>query len=92
MGLGPDKVATGDPRSKVAEAAARAGTAEQMQRLEAKSGRADVLRICELRLKCVAAGTRCWGRFCEITGRQHVPPSGEAVLARPASFASGRAL
>ena len=37
------------------------------------NGRANVLCRCELSLKSVAAGIRCWEFFREVTGRQHFP-------------------
>ena len=54
--------------------------------------RANVTRSCDLCLKSVASCIRCRGNFRETSGRQHVPPTEEAALARSAHFAAGRNL
>ena len=74
----------------MAEVAAKAESIEDGEGLEAPAGSANVLRSCELGLKCVASGVRRRGRFCEIRGRQHFPPSEGAVLAWAAYFVAGR--
>ena len=60
-----DKAATGEPRSKMAKAAA-AEIMDRIQIFEALSGSSVVTRICLSSLKCVAAGPRYWGCFRKI--------------------------
>ena len=55
--------AMGGPHRKIAKVAARAENAEPTERFEALSGRASVLRSCELSLECPAAGLSCWECF-----------------------------
>ena len=73
----------------MAKVALVAESVGQIQRFGALPGRANVLRIGELSLKCVAAALRFWGCFREITGWPDFPPSEEAALARPAYFSAG---
>ena len=51
IGRESDRATSGGPRSQMGKVAATAETAEQIQRLEALSGSAIVLRSCELSLK-----------------------------------------
>ena len=78
-------------RSEVAKVAESADLVKGSQRFEALAGITDVWRGCELSLKCVASGIRRWGCLREMAGRQHPPPSGEAVATWPAYFSAGRA-
>ena len=70
IGLEPDDAATEGPRTKMARVAAKAGNVGQIQRFEALTRRANVLRSCVLSLKCVAAGIRFRACFCAMAGRQ----------------------
>ena len=90
VGFAPHEAITGGRRGKTAEAAARAEMVEQVQRLDALTERASVLRICKLGPKCVAAGLRRRGCFREIMAVSRFPPSGEAALARFAHFLVAR--
>ena len=38
----------------------------------------------------MASGPRCWGLFCDATGRPHFSPSEEAALAWSSFFPPGR--
>ena len=89
-GLEADEALQGGPRAKMAKVAARADSVEGILRFEATAGRTNVMRSCELSLKSVASGIRCWGTFCELTGREHFPPTEEGVLAWSAYFSGGR--
>ena len=89
VGLDQDESVTGGRRSRESEVAEKAEAMGDIQRLDAFLGGANVLGSCKLSLKCVAPGIRRRGHFCEITGRQHFPPSEEAALARLAYFAAG---
>ena len=89
--LGIDSVeeALPGPRAKMAGVADNAETIEQIQKFEAFSGRSNISESCDLNLKCVAAGIRCWGTFGDLRGRPHFPPKEQAVLARSAYFPAG---
>ena len=89
-GLEPDGATTGGPRSKMPEVAARAGTAEQIQRFEDLTAGANVLRSRESGLKCVAPGIRSSGCSCEVAGRRHLPPFEDAVMARSGNSSAAR--
>ena len=89
-GVEAEEMLKGGPRRKMAKIADKAESYEQIQKFEAMGSRANVMRSCDLSLKSVASGIRCWGSFCELTGRQHFPPTEEAVLAWSAYFGAGR--
>ena len=89
-GLEADETLQGGPRAKMAKVAARAESVERILLFEATAGRTNVMRRCELSLKSVASGIRCWGTFCELTGREHSPPTEEGALASSADFSGGR--
>ena len=89
-GISADEIMKGGPRKKLARIADRAESSEQIQRFEAMGSRANIMRSCELSLKSVASGIRCWAHFCQNSGRQHFPPTEEAVLAWSAYFGAGR--
>ena len=77
----------------MARLAERSESVEQVpEESEAFNGRTIILRSCDVSLKCVAAGTRCWVTFCDLQGAPHFPPTEDAVLARLAYFPAGRAL
>ena len=65
----------------MAKVAEKAEWIEDIHLLDAVAGRANMLRSCELSLKCVASGIRCWGHFREMRGRELSPPQEEAALA-----------
>ena len=91
VGLEEDEAIMGGPGSKMAIIAARARFLEHIQRFESPGARANVFRSCELSLRSVASGVTCWGDFCELAGRELLPPSGEAASEWPAYFSAGRA-
>ena len=49
----------------------------------------NILKNCDSSLRCASSGMRRWA-FCDLTRRQHVPPTGGGVLARPSFFREGR--
>ena len=84
VGFEEDEVSTGSPRRKRARMAEKVEALGDIRRPVILRARANVPRGHELGLKCVAAGVRCWGYFCVVRGRRHIPPSKGAVLARSA--------
>ena len=89
--LNPQAAFPGGLRNKIVEAVGTADSFEEIQRFEAIRGRVGVLSSRELSTKCVAAILRCRGTLREMTGRPHLPPTEEAVVARSAYFLAGRA-
>ena len=89
-GIDLEEMLGGGPRRKTARIADRAEPFERIQKFGAMGSRANVTRSCDLSLKPAASGIRCWGSFCEFSGRQHFPPTEEAVLAWSALFAARR--
>ena len=85
LGSEPDEATSGGPRSKMAKVVGRAETAEEIQSLEALSGRAKVKRNCVLGSTCAS-----WSAFCKMTGRRHAASSGEAALDWSAFHPAGR--
>ena len=73
VGLDQDGAITIGPPGNTAKVAEEAESQDDIQRLQAFAGGADVLRSAELSAKCVASGIISRGYFCEITGRQHYP-------------------
>ena len=60
-GIHSGEAASGALRARMADVTERAESIEQLQKFRASDERTDVLRSWDLSLKCVAAGTRCWG-------------------------------
>ena len=58
VGVDQGEAIMGGPRREMAKVAEMAESVEAIQRFEAFAGKADVLRSCELLLKCVASGAR----------------------------------
>ena len=80
---------------------AMAETMERIHRLESMASRRNVLRGYERSLECVASGITRRGQesravepgvrnLCGMPGRQHIPASGETVVALSAYFSAGR--
>ena len=65
-GVEAEEMLKGGPRRKMAKIADKAESYEQIQKFEAMGSRANVMRGCDLSLKSVASGIRCWGSFCEL--------------------------
>ena len=59
VGLEIDVFSKGGPMNKMAKAAARASSLVEIQRFEAMTGRANVMKNCELSQQAVASGIRC---------------------------------
>ena len=79
--LCPVKVSTGGPRSKLAKVAGAAYSVGRIHQFGALRASVNAVRSCDHRLKCVAAGQRCRGSSCEMTGRSHFPRAEDAALA-----------
>ena len=86
----PTEGSSSGPGANMARAEDNAETVEQKQGFEAFSSRSNILKSCDLRLKRLAAGIRCWGAFRDLMGRPHFLSTEEAVLAWPARFPAGR--
>ena len=76
----PTKGLSSGPGAKVARVADNAETVEQIRRFEAFSSRSILAKSCDLSLKCVAAGIRCWAIFRDLRRRPHFPPTEEAAF------------
>ena len=80
MGFDPEEQVKGGPRTKRAKVAASAECVERVHRFGPAAGEVNVMKGCDLSVKCAVSGIRCCGRFSDISGRLHFPPKEGAVL------------
>ena len=80
LGLSAEDCDGMGPRAKMRKVAENATSTEQISQFPHAGAQLGLLRNCDASLRSAAAGIRCWGCFCDVAARPHIPFTEEGVL------------